>query len=108
MEAAIAESNDEVGVGRSAAIRRLRRVDTVVFDCDSTLSALEGIDELARSAGADVSALTDAAMRGELRLEQIYGHRLTLVRPTESRVDELGNQYIRSAVPDAREVVSCL
>ena len=38
--------------------------DLVIFDCDSTLSGVEGIDELARMAGrqGDVSALTRRAM----------------------------------------------
>ena len=38
----------------------------IVFDCDSTLSSIEGIDELARLAGPsafkEVEALTHAAM----------------------------------------------
>ena len=37
---------------------------TVLFDCDSTLSAIEGIDELAVHCRDEVEQLTDAAMRG--------------------------------------------
>ena len=36
--------------------------DLVFFDCDSTLSSIEGIDELASRAGVDVSELTNAAI----------------------------------------------
>ncbi len=58
--------------------------DGVVFDCDATLSALEGIDQLAALAGvADaVSALTHRAMNGEVPLEAVYGERLALIRAT--------------------------
>ncbi|MEY4925035.1 MAG: Phosphoserine phosphatase, partial [Verrucomicrobiota bacterium] len=45
----------------------------VIFDCDSTLSAIEGIDELARLRGpalfAQVEAQTTAAMEGKIPVE---------------------------------------
>lgn len=84
------------------------RAGTVVFDCDSTLTAVEGIDELARGHAAKVAALTEAAMRGELPLQEVYGLRLDLVRPTRAQVDTLGRRYIDALVPDAREVVAAL
>jgi phosphoserine phosphatase len=89
-------------------MRRLRRVDLVVFDCDSTLTAIEGIDELARDHRDEVAALTDAAMRGEVPLEQVYGKRLSLVQPPLAAVEALGRLYIEHVVPDAREVVRAL
>jgi phosphoserine phosphatase len=81
---------------------------TVLFDCDSTLSAIEGIDELAVHCREDVAELTDAAMRGLIPLEQVYGRRLLLVRPTRADVDALGRQYVARLVPDARETVAAL
>jgi phosphoserine phosphatase len=107
-EAAINGTNDEVGVGRSAHMRRLRRVDVVVFDCDSTLSSIEGIDELARDHEAEVSALTEAAMRGEVALEEVYGQRLSLVQPDRSSVAALGTQYVERVVPDALATIRAL
>ncbi len=83
------------------------RFGTVVFDCDSTLSALEGIDELA-AGRPEVVELTHAAMRGEIPLEQVYGRRLELVRPSRERVQALGRQYIEALVPGARETVAAL
>ena len=43
----------------------------VIFDCDSTLSTIEGIDELARMTGHeyDVAQLTKRAMEGDVPLE---------------------------------------
>jgi phosphoserine phosphatase len=88
--------------------RAADRYGSVVFDCDSTLSAIEGIDVLAGSRRAEVERLTDAAMRGELPLEAVYGRRLDLIRPTRVQVDALAQQYIDGLVPDAEAVVSAL
>jgi phosphoserine phosphatase len=55
-----------------------------------------------------VAALTDAAMRGELALDAVYGKRLEIVRPTRRAVADLGRTYIETLVPDAREVVAAL
>ena len=52
---------------------------TVIFDADSTLAAIEGIDWLGALRGADVGLavqqLTDRAMMGELALEDVYSAR---------------------------------
>ena len=82
---------------------------SVVFDCDSTLSAVEGIDELAAGEHAEaVKALTDAAMRGEVPLEEVYGRRLALVRPTRRDLERLGALYVERLVPDAASTVAVL
>ncbi|MDQ3696445.1 MAG: HAD-IB family phosphatase [Gemmatimonadota bacterium] len=86
----------------------MARYGTVVFDCDSTLSGLEGIEELAIGHREEVARLTDAAMRGEVPLEEVYAHRLALVCPTRSQVAELGRRYVEHLVPDARAVVDAL
>ena len=63
--------------------------DAVVFDCDSTLSELEGIDELAGGRSAEVSELTARAMAGELPMEAVYGRRLELLRPTRTELEQV-------------------
>jgi phosphoserine phosphatase len=85
-----------------------RRFGTVVFDCDSTLCTIEGIEELAREHRAEIEALTEDAMRGTVPLEQVYGRRLELVKPPRGRVLGLGQRYIDTLVPDAREAVAAL
>jgi phosphoserine phosphatase len=84
------------------------RFRTVVLDCDSTLCAIEGVDQLATNHRQEVTALTDAAMRGEVPFEEVYGRRLALVQPSRAAVDALAVRYIDSLVPDAREVVAAL
>lgn len=89
-------------------MKRLQRVGTVVFDCDSTLSSTEGIEELAQASGTSVRELTEAVMRGEVPMEEVYGRRLALVQPTRSDVAALEQVYIDKLVPDARETVRAL
>lgn len=81
---------------------------TVIFDCDSTLTAIEGIDELARGHRAEIERLTHQAMSGALRLEEVYARRLELIRPTAAEVARVGALYIERMVPGARETVVAL
>ncbi|MBV9774981.1 MAG: HAD-IB family phosphatase [Gemmatimonadetes bacterium] len=81
---------------------------SVVFDCDSTLAAIEGIEELATGHADEVRALTRAAMEGSIPLEEVYGRRLELIRPTRERVEALGREYVDALVEDARETVAAL
>jgi phosphoserine phosphatase len=81
---------------------------SVVFDCDSTLAAIEGIDELSGPHRAQIQALTEAAMDGSIALEEVYGRRLEIIRPTRAQVDAVGAQYVRALVPHARETVAAL
>jgi len=83
------------------------RFGTVIFDCDSTLSALEGIDVLA-AGRPEIVALTEAAMRGEVPLQEVYGRRLAIVRPDQARVAALGEEYVRTLVPGAHATVGAL
>jgi phosphoserine phosphatase len=84
------------------------RFRTVVFDCDSTLSSIEGIDELAMEQRDAIAALTNAAMRGEVPLQAVYGERLDMIRPGRDAIAALAAQYIATAVPGARDTVAAL
>jgi phosphoserine phosphatase len=85
---------------------------TVIFDVDSTLSRIEGIEWLAALRGPDVAAritdVTERAMRGELLFEGVYASRLEAVRPTEREVAALGQAYIDKATSGAHDAVSAL
>lgn len=81
---------------------------SVIFDCDSTLVAVEGIDELSGPFRARIQALTEAAMDGSVPLEEVYGRRLELIRPTRAHLDEVGARYVATLVPHARETVAAL
>ncbi len=80
--------------------------DVVCFDCDSTLSKIEGIDELARRVGLgeELTKLTDAAMNGEVALEDIYGKRLELIKPNCDAILWLADFYISELVDGVQDV----
>lgn len=87
-----------------------RGFQSIIFDCDSTLSAIEGIDELARIGDRydEIKTLTDAAMGGDVPLEQVYERRLEMLEPTRADIAASADQYRESAVTDAREVIDAL
>lgn len=84
--------------------------DFICFDCDSTLSKIEGIDELARRVGMaeEMSRLTDAAMNGLVPLEAVYERRLSLIRPNQASINWLADLYIQEIVDGVREVFASL
>lgn len=84
--------------------------DLIFFDCDSTLSTIEGIDELARLKGKEqrVGLLTDKAMNGELDLAEVYGKRLQAIRPTRGQLKAIEERYWETIVPDAAAVIAAL
>ena len=81
---------------------------TIVFDCDSTLSTIEGVEDLPRAGEGTVHALTERAMNGELPLEAVYRARLELIRPTQSEVTSVGRRYVETLVPGAQELFAAL
>lgn len=83
---------------------------TIIFDCDSTLTRIEGIDELARLKGLDahIAAMTRRAMDGELPLEEVYQVRLDMLTPTRAELKSVAQRYITECVPDARETIAML
>lgn len=84
--------------------------DITCFDCDSTLSKIEGIDELARRAGCfeAMAKLTDQAMNGELPLEAVYGKRLETIRPDKAAIDWVADLYIAEIVDGVQKVFNTL
>ena len=75
---------------------------SVVLDVDSTVSSLEGIDWLAEQRDATVAAtvlaLTADAMEARVPLDDVYGRRLRIIRPTRDEIDALGSVYIATTV----------
>jgi phosphoserine phosphatase len=71
---------------RDDVYRRMRRL--VAFDMDSTLIQHEVIDELAREAGtvAQVSKITEAAMRGEIDFDESLRRRVALLKGLDESV----------------------
>lgn len=68
--------------------RRMRRL--ICFDMDSTLIQTECIDELAERAGvgAEVRAITESAMRGEIDFKESFTRRVALLKGLDASVLE--------------------
>jgi phosphoserine phosphatase len=82
----------------------------VFFDCDSTLTTVEGIDVLAEQVGRgdEVRRLTEDAMNGKMDLEDVYGERLARINPTRAQIQGIRQVYKDNAVADARMVIAIL
>lgn len=82
------------------------------FDCDSTLSSIEGIDELGRARGPEafalVERLTHQAMNGEVPIGEVFGRRMEIIRPDRATADAVARQYVETIVPGTAEVIARL
>ena len=91
-------------------VSRMQSFQHVFFDCESTLTTIEGIDELARIKGQFdyISELTRKAMNGEIELEAVYSERLKRLQPTRADLRLIARAYCENIVPNAKEVISAL
>lgn len=102
-----AKSRLPAGVSRweSAPSNMASPLKLLIIDCDSTLSAIEGIDELGRLRGAAVfarvEAMTHEAMDGRIAVEAVFGERLRIIQPRRADVAEIGRRYIETVEPTA-------
>lgn len=87
--------------------KKLSEYGLICFDMDSTLITIECIDELADFAGkkAEVSAVTEAAMRGDIDYRESLRRRLALLAGLDARVlaRVFGERLLLS--PGARELL---
>lgn len=79
-------SSFDIAVQREGLYRRSKRL--IVLDMDSTLIRIEVIDELARAhgVGAEVSAITERAMRGEMNYDESLRQRVALLEGLDAQV----------------------
>jgi len=87
-------------------------VKLIFFDCDSTLTPLEGIDELARLRGDEVfkkvEDLTNAAMNGEVPIDEIFGRRLEIIQPDLAASRQVAQLILETVEPTAKETIHTL
>lgn len=84
----------------------------IFFDCDSTLSSIEGIDELGRARGPEafqlVEHLTHQAMNGEVPIGEVFGRRMDIIRPDRETADRIARLYLDTIVPAVPETIARL
>ena len=102
--------NEQLDWAVVSAGRSLKDFKLVVFDMDSTLINIECIDELADFAGrkAEVSAITEAAMRGELDYRESLKKRVAILEGLNAQV--LARVFSERLLlnPGARELLEAL
>ncbi len=80
-----------------------QRGKLLFIDCDSTLSTIEGIDELAHARGAGVFAqvvkLTNAAMNGEIPISEVFPKRMEMICPDQETCGKVADLYLQTMVP---------
>lgn len=82
----------------------------VVFDCDSTLTFIEGVDEIAKLKGLDeeVKRITHQGMNGEISFAESLYRRLSLLKPTRKNVEYLYDLYVHNLIDDVPQLVKAL
>jgi phosphoserine phosphatase len=79
----------------------------IIFDLDSTLVKLEGLDWLAEVSGngSKVKKITQLSMEGKIPLENALKEKLNLISPSYDDLVKLGEKYYQTSVEDATEVI---
>lgn len=85
-------------------------VSAIVFDCEGTLTTLEGINFLAKNNGVGdlIHALTTETMATAGLNPAFYQQRLDLVLPRREQVYALGHQYFAHQSTHTAEVIQLL
>jgi phosphoserine phosphatase len=90
---------------------RLQDFKLIAFDMDSTLINIECVDEIADAVGkkAEVAAITEAAMRGEISdYKASLRQRVALLKGvTEAQIDQLYRERLRLNPGAAELVTAC-
>ncbi len=84
----------------------------ICFDCDSTLTSLEGIDELARLKGdavfKKVEELTHDAMNGKVAIDEVFSQRLEIIQPDRTTCQTVAHLILEQIEPTAKSTIDAL
>lgn len=88
----------------------MKRFSHIIFDLDSTLVKLEGLDWLAERAGKGdkLRPLTVKSMNGKLDFHKAMIVKMLAISPSYQDLVELGRKYCESLVEDVRGVIDAL
>ncbi|MBS1272078.1 MAG: Phosphoserine phosphatase [Candidatus Marinimicrobia bacterium] len=83
---------------------------SIIFDCDSTLTALEGVDYLAELHDVHdaVADLTSKAMNTFSITPEMYEKRLELIQPRRDDLATLAQAYKNALVPGVEKTIATL
>ncbi len=80
----------------------------IIFDFDSTLVSIEGLDELAKNHNKfdEIAKITNSGMNGDLSFNSSLKTRFALLAPSLKDLEFLTEAYKKSIVSGAKEVIS--
>jgi phosphoserine phosphatase len=86
------------------------KFDSVVFDIDSTLTTIEGLDFLAKIKGkqVDVVKITKEAMDGTMSMREAMERKMSTISPSYNDLLRMGNEYIKNVTPGAKKSIEIL
>lgn len=79
----------------------------IIFDVDSTLVTIEGLDYLAalKQKQAKLAPLTFQAMNGQLSMRSAMEMKMNTIRPSFSDIQKMGKAYLEHIVPGAQDTI---
>lgn len=85
----------------------MKHIQNIIFDVDSTLVTIEGLDFLAKIKNKqhELEPLTRQAMNGELSMREAMRIKLHTLQPSYEDLRKMGDAYLRHIVPGAREII---
>lgn len=88
----------------------MNKFDVIVFDLDSTLVKIEGLDWLAQhlGKGQKVLDLTNKSMEGLIGVEEAMDKKMKIISPSYMDLVALGNKYCTELVEGAKELIDLL
>ncbi len=86
------------------------KYQNIIFDCDSTLVTIEGLDCLAKKyhREEEIAAITSLGMSGNLPFSQSIRRRLNILKLRQHDLEWLGDQYIHNLTTGAADLVNSL
>ncbi len=83
------------------------KYDSIVFDVDSTLTTIEGLDFLAKIKGKEeeLSKITKAAMGGDMSMRMAMEIKMKTISPSYDDLVQMGREYILNTTPGAIETI---
>lgn len=82
----------------------------IFFDLDSTLSKIEGMDEIAKWKGIEdeISEITRKTMAGELDFTESFPSKVATLNASKQELEKLGQRYIETKVDNLHNVLGKL
>jgi phosphoserine phosphatase len=86
------------------------KFDSVMFDVDSTLTTIEGLDFLAKrkGKGEQIQALTKQAMGGNVPMREAMKIKMEIISPSFNDLVEMGKAYVKNVTPGAKDTIQTL